>query len=93
MIMVPDAYFLIVTVDKIYHIIVLIPRDFVCQSLIVSVLIWFFSFLLLFAVWVSLQLMQFNVIWGRRLRSFAVLLAARLPLQLGILDRNLSIWL
>ena len=39
----------------------------------------------LFAVWVSLQLMPFNVIWGWRiLLAFAVLLAARLPLQLRL---------
>ena len=38
--------FLFVTVDKEYHIIVLIARDFVFQTSIVSAGIWFISFLL-----------------------------------------------
>ena len=47
--------FLIVTVDKEYHIIVLIPHDFVFQTSIVSAESNFFSFLLAFAIWVSIR--------------------------------------
>ena len=77
--------FLIATVDKEYHFIVLITRNFVFQTSIVSAGVCFFSFLLSALQFeFSLQLMPFKVIWGfRMLQSFEVLFPARLPLQLG----------
>ena len=72
MIMLPDAHFLIVTVDKKY-IIVLIPRDFVFRHRSFLHEFGFFTFLLAFAILVFMQLMRFKVSLGWRiLRSFAV---------------------
>ena len=58
-----------ITVDKEHYIIVFIPLDFVFQTLIVPELIWFFSFLLSYLQFVSVQFMRFNVICGWRMCS------------------------
>ena len=58
-----------ITVDKECHIIGLIPRNFVFQTLIVSELIWFLLFLLNYLQFVSLTFMQFKVSWGWKMCS------------------------
>ena len=69
-----------ITVDKEHRDIILIPRDFVFQTPIVSALIWFFSFLLSYLQFEFLSVLTYLLrLWVSQFAVLCTCLTADVP--------------